>query len=79
MPLCGHTVKVACSVKPTKSLCDGACGVRLACGHKCSQLCRDVCSSAKCEVTIPLNIALPCGHSGAMIPCNLIDSVTSGK
>ncbi|XP_054258411.1 NFX1-type zinc finger-containing protein 1-like isoform X2 [Macrosteles quadrilineatus] len=74
VPLCGHKVRVACSETPDKRHCKGQCCVRLECGHKCTKQCRDQCTSDDCLQPTPLPLTLPCGHTGALLPCNMVHS-----
>uniref|UniRef100_A0A1B6HCX7 RZ-type domain-containing protein n=2 Tax=Homalodisca liturata TaxID=320908 RepID=A0A1B6HCX7_9HEMI len=71
VPLCGHKVQVKCYKDPTKEHCQGQCSVTLQCGHKCAKRCCDSCSQDDCVVPTRLSVALPCGHKGVMLPCNL--------
>lgn len=70
-PLCGHKVEVPCYKVPSKSDCKGRCIVRLKCGHKCAKTCRESCDANDCKEPTPFPVALPCGHTGATLPCHL--------
>lgn len=69
IPECGHEVLVQCCKEPTRSMCRKTCERLLPCGHRCSGMCCNPCTS-QCEELVPSHIRPACGHA-VEIPCYL--------
>lgn len=67
---CKHTCEIKCVDKPDKVICKKPCSLMLFCGHKCTNLCYEMCSS-KCDEMVDCGDINPaCGHK-FQIPCHM--------
>lgn len=67
---CGHSVKIKCSIIPTRKDCKAICDRKLDCGHKCKDSCAKECTIKKCkEIVLQKISVLACGHDKNWVLC----------
>ena len=64
---CKHKQKMPCSTRPEEVVCRSRCSKLLACGHPCTQNCREPCGPCVSKKLVP-KIVPSCGHKNK-IPC----------
>lgn len=75
---CKHKVKIECKVEPIHLMCKGKCQKTLSCGHKCRQLCANICDPQLCNELSVDKFKLPCGHLTS-VPCNVRSLIIDGE
>ena len=66
--------QLACGGIPDRANCLFPCEKILECGHKCSSLCGQPCTSLSCEVLVPTHKQCPKGHP-VHLPCHSAESL----
>ena len=73
---CGHSMKVACKINATRSLCREKCERVLECNHKCEKQCNQSCTTKdECTILVNSNFRCPKNHP-IKVPCGKVSKLT---